>query len=91
MFAMLKDAEYHHATNTGVWARCKYNIFVNQQAYDFDEGLMAFMSPGQVFGIEVEKDSILMQSGWMSSIHPDFLWNTPLAKTIDQYEYFTTR
>jgi hypothetical protein len=21
-------------------------------------------------------------------VHPDFLWNTPLAKTINQYEYF---
>jgi AraC-like DNA-binding protein len=24
----------------------------------------------------------------MLLIHPDFLWNTPLAKTIKQYEYF---
>ena len=27
-------------------------------------------------------------SGWILLIHPDFLWNTPLAKTIKQYEYF---
>ncbi|MFV0467516.1 MAG: helix-turn-helix domain-containing protein [Dysgonomonas sp.] len=26
--------------------------------------------------------------GWMLFIHPDFLWNTPLAKKIKQYEYF---
>ena len=24
----------------------------------------------------------------MLLVHPDFLWNTPLAKTIKQYEYF---
>jgi len=24
----------------------------------------------------------------MLHVHPDFLWNTPLAKTIKQYEYF---
>ena len=59
-----------------------------QQEYDFDEGIMFFMSPGQVFKIEVEKDSTLKQSGWMLLLHPDFLWNTPLAKTIKQYEYF---
>jgi hypothetical protein len=59
-----------------------------QQEYDFDEGIMFFMSPGQVFRIEVEKDSTLKQSGWMLLLHPDFLWNTPLAKTIKQYEYF---
>jgi AraC family transcriptional regulator, transcriptional activator of pobA len=26
--------------------------------------------------------------GWMLLIHPDFLWNTSLAKIIKQYEYF---
>ena len=28
------------------------------------------------------------RTGWMLLIHPDFFWNTPLAKTIKQYEYF---
>lgn len=65
-------------------AKIKYG----HQEYDFDEGLMAFMSPGQVFSIELEKGSSLKQSGWMLFIHPDFLWNTPLSKTIKQYEYF---
>jgi len=60
-----------------------------QQQYDFDEGVMFFISPNQLFGIEVEKDAILKRSGWILLIHPDFLWNTPLAKTIKQYEYFS--
>jgi AraC family transcriptional activator of pobA len=59
-----------------------------QHEYDFDDGIMFFMSPGQVFRIEVEKNTYLKQSGWMLLVHPDFLWNTPLAKTIKQYEYF---
>ena len=66
-------------------ARIKYG----QQQYDFDEGVMFFISPGQVFGIEVEKGKSVKRSGWMLLIHPDFLWNTPLAKTIKQYEYFS--
>jgi AraC-like DNA-binding protein len=49
---------------------------------------MFFMSPGQVLRIEVDKDTSISQSGWMLLVHPDFLWNTPLAKTIKQYEYF---
>lgn len=65
-------------------ARFKYG----QQEYDFDEGIMFFISPGQVFGIEVNKNEELLHSGWMLLIHPDFLWNTPLAKTIKKYEYF---
>jgi AraC family transcriptional activator of pobA len=59
-----------------------------QQQYDFDEGIMFFISPGQVFGIEINKDEALQRSGWMLFVHPDFLWNTPLAKTIKGYEYF---
>ena len=65
-------------------ARFKYG----QQEYDFDEGIMFFISPGQVFGLEIEKGSALTHSGWLLLIHPDFLWNTTLAKTIKQYEYF---
>lgn len=65
-------------------ARFKYG----QQEYDFDEGIMFFISPGQAFGIEIEEGSALTHSGWMLHIHPDFLWNTPLAKTIRQYEFF---
>ncbi|HEV3224749.1 MAG TPA: helix-turn-helix transcriptional regulator [Puia sp.] len=65
-------------------AKIKYG----QQEYDFDEGIMFFISPGQVFGIEVNKDEILKRSGWLLLVHPDFLWNTPLAKTIKKYEYF---
>lgn len=59
-----------------------------QQEYDFNEGVMFFMSPNQVFSIEVNTDMAIKRSGWLLLIHPDFLWNTPLAKTIKQYEYF---
>lgn len=66
-------------------AKFKYG----QQASDFDEGVLFFMSPGQVFGLDIEKGSIMHRpEGWMILIHPDFLWNTPLAKTIKQYEFF---
>jgi len=30
----------------------------------------------------------LQHTGWSLLIHPDFLWNTPLAQKIKQYEYF---
>ena len=59
-----------------------------QQVYDFDEGIMFFISPGQVFGIDAEVNKELKHSGWMLLIHPDFLWNTALAKKMKQYEYF---
>jgi AraC family transcriptional regulator, transcriptional activator of pobA len=65
-------------------AKMKYG----QQQYDFDEGILFFMSPGQVFGIELEKGVALKHTGWMLLVHPDFLWNTSLAKTIRKYEFF---
>jgi len=65
---------------------CKFRY--GQQQYDFDEGVMFFIAPNQVFGIEPGNDETLKKSGYMLLIHPDFLWNSPLAKTIKQYEYF---
>lgn len=59
-----------------------------QQSYDFDEGMMGFVSPNQVFAVELVPDSNVERSGWMLLIHPDFLWNTPLAEGIKRYEYF---
>lgn len=58
-----------------------------QQTYDFDEGVLFFISPQQVFSVETDGDYKL--SGWMLLIHPDFLWQKPLAKTIKQYDYFS--
>lgn len=63
-------------------------IKYGQQDYDFDEGVLFFMAPSQVFSIEVDKDVIPKHSGWLLLIHPDFLWNTPLAKNIKKYAYF---
>lgn len=58
-----------------------------QHEYDFDEGTMFFMAPNQVLRIDVE-DEYRAPEGWMLMIHPDFLWNKPLAETIRKYEFF---
>jgi AraC family transcriptional activator of pobA len=75
---------YSMALKRGFNARMKYG----QQDFDFDAGVMFFMSPGQVLKLEVEPDTVINQSGWMLMVHPDFLWNTPLAKSIKKYAYF---
>src|SRR5215217_3133198 len=49
------------------------NLLYGQQKYDFDEGLMAFMAPGQI--LRGEENGIPANlEGWMLFIHPDFLW-----------------
>lgn len=67
-------------------AKVKYG----QQPFDFNEGVMSFMAPKQVFSIAPDKkDEVIKQSGWVLYVHPDFLWNTPLAKTIKQYDFWS--
>jgi AraC-like DNA-binding protein len=63
-------------------------MFYGQQEYDFDEGVMYFMAPNQVLRVEPGQSDSPERSGWILLIHPDFLWNTPLAKKIKQYEFF---
>jgi len=59
-----------------------------QEEINFDEGVLHFMSPKQVITIETPVEEVT-NSGWLLLIHPDFLWNTSLAKKIKQYEYFS--
>jgi AraC family transcriptional activator of pobA len=59
-----------------------------QQEYDFDEGVMFFMAPNQVFSVEVDQHAAPKHSGWILLIHPDFFWGTTLARSMKAYEYF---
>jgi AraC-type DNA-binding domain-containing proteins len=58
-----------------------------QQQYDFDEGLMTFVAPRQVVSITIDKPAV-KPTGLLLFIHPDFLWNTHLAKSIAKYDFF---
>ena len=65
-------------------AKVKYG----QQDYDIDEGVLFFISPNQVFSIEINIDKVSKLSGWMLLIHPDFFWKTALAQKIRKYSFF---
>lgn len=58
-----------------------------QGSYDFDDGIMFFLAPGQVFSIKADEQVTF--NGWMLLMHPDFLWKTALSKIIKEYEYFS--
>lgn len=67
----------------------KVKLKYGQQEYDFDDGVMSFIAPNQVLSLSVEKDNEgIKQSGWLLLLHPDFLWNTPLAKEVKQYDFW---
>lgn len=60
-----------------------------QQPFDFNEGIMFFTAPGQVTNIApVNEKEEIIQTGWVLLIHPDFLWNTPLARIIKRYDFW---
>jgi len=75
---------YSISVKRGLSGKMRYG----QQEYDFDEGVMYFLAPKQVLHASPAPDEDARPSGWILLIHPDFLWGTPLAKTIRQYEFF---
>lgn len=58
-----------------------------QQDYDFDEGVLFCMAPHQLLTI-MREENAKNPTGWSLLIHPDFLWNTPMATAIKKYEFF---
>lgn len=76
----------------GLKRNVPYKIYYGQQEYDFDEGLMTFISPKQIISLKdnpnVGSNSELKPTGWLLFIHPDFIWNTSLAKTINACDFF---
>jgi AraC family transcriptional regulator, transcriptional activator of pobA len=57
------------------------------QQYDFDGGIVSMVSPGQLVQITIDKTPP-KPSGIILCLHPDFLWNHPMAKKIKQYDFF---
>lgn len=63
-------------------------MYYGQQSYDYDEGVMFFMAPNQVLKVQRNHDAAQQLTGWMLLIHPDLFWQSALARSIRQYEYF---
>lgn len=75
---------YHISIKRSVGAKYKYG----QNNYDFGDGIMFFIAPNQVFGIEPIEELAEPKSGWVLMLHPDFLLNTHLVNTIRRFEFF---
>ncbi|RZM28806.1 MAG: AraC family transcriptional regulator [Pedobacter sp.] len=58
-----------------------------QQDYDFNEGIMFCMAPHQLLSV-IREENGSNPRGWMLMVHPDFIWNTPMATAIKKYEFF---
>ncbi len=45
-------------------------------------------APLQFLKIEINQAIVAAPTGWLLLIHPDFIWNTTLAKKIKSYDFF---
>lgn len=73
----------------GLKRNIPYKFFYGQKEYDFNEGVMTFIAPNQVMRLGANPNlNVKEPEGWLLLIHPDFLWNTPLAKQIQEFDFF---
>lgn len=64
------------------------NMTYGCQNYDYEDGTMVFVKPGQVYGIDSNGGAVV-PSGYGLVFHPDFLKGTQLGKTIRDYNFFS--
>lgn len=56
--------------------------------YDYQEGTLVFVSPGQVMEIETD-GQVYQPKGHALVFHPDLVHGTSLARTIQEYNFFS--
>lgn len=58
------------------------------QPYDYEDGTLVFVSPGQIYGID-SKGEAIKPSGYGLVFHPDFIKGTNLGKHIKDYTFLS--
>lgn len=56
--------------------------------YDYQEGTLVFIAPGQMAGIE-SSEEVYQPKGYGVVFHPDLIRGTSLGRNIDQYSFFS--
>lgn len=86
--------EYHHARKTyGFYfiflkdVKCG-DLIYGRHIYDYQEGTLVFIAPGQVAGKD-DNGEIFKMKGWGLCFHPDLLRGTSLGQKIKDYSFFS--
>lgn len=58
-----------------------------RQPYDYQEGTVVSFSPGQIIGVDYEKDELAPDVVGLM-FHPDLIYGTPLGARIKDYAFF---
>lgn len=64
------------------------NLIYGRQNYDYQEGSIVCVSPGQLIGL-VKHGRDYQPKGWALVFHPDLIRGTSLGRSIQNYSYFS--
>lgn len=64
------------------------DIRYGRSTYDYQEGTMVFIAPGQCVGID-SRGVRFQPKGWALLFHPDLLRGTQLGRNMHRYTFFT--
>lgn len=64
------------------------DLIYGRQHYDYQEGTVVCLAPGQVIGVE-DNGETYQPRGWALCFHPDLIRGTSLAGHIKEYSYFS--
>jgi AraC-like DNA-binding protein len=62
------------------------DLIYGRHTYDYQEGTLVFMAPGQLAGIN--NNEIYQPKGYALVFHPDFIHGTSLGKRMHEYSFF---
>jgi AraC-like DNA-binding protein len=63
------------------------DLVYGKQTYDYQEGTLVFLAPGQVAGVNSSGETY-QPKGYALVFHPDLIHGTPLVKHIQDYTFF---
>ena len=64
------------------------DLVYGRQTYDYQEGTLVFLAPGQVAGLN-SNGEIYQPKGYALIFHPDLIHGTSLGKHIQDYSFFS--
>lgn len=64
------------------------DMIYGRRYYDYQEGTVVCLAPGQVIGIE-DNGKVFQPKGWALCFHPDLIRGTSLGRHIKEYTYFS--
>ncbi len=70
-------------------SHCPGALRYGRQYYDFQEGTLIFIGPGQVLSVEKDEEVNKDVEGWGIFFHPDLIRGTSLSTKMKEYSFFS--